>query len=169
MGKRSDRPEERFKSALIDQAFVDRRWKQRRALRRLPDWLVKHATAVHDNPDGTPRETPSHGPINRPDRDVMESDLRDMADEIIEGLDRATLDALAEAVQVAAQQTLYGSWHWTDAPALDARKAEAEERAAELPLQAGPDVDKTNLRNLVVALTWADELAGDYKDPRLTE
>jgi hypothetical protein len=99
------RSEVPFDPTLVDYAFVDRRWEQRRGLCMVPDWMVDDACNPR-NGDVRPRS-----PLVGFDVVFMERHLRDLADEIAEGLD-ATLNELRSASIAEAALRLYEDLDW---------------------------------------------------------
>ena len=103
----------------------------------------------------------------------METHLRDLADRLAGQL-RMTLEDLATATTAIAAQQFYATAGDQRVAFLEAdrERANAEPLAAKygMPRQQLddlPDVDHDALAALVTTAVCADELAGDYHDPRI--
>ena len=164
----AERYEVIFTSALIDTAFVDRRWKQRRILRNMPAWMI------HDTCAGN-KHRRHGGAIDDDDGALMETHLRDLADRLTGQL-HLTIDELSAATLAMAALHVYEIWGDAN---LELLKVERErtrsdpvcERYADTgrALAALDDLDAEAVATLMTVLVWADELAGDYCDPRLCD
>jgi hypothetical protein len=151
---------------LVDAGLVARRWTQRRAVRTLPDWIVLDIVAQVDL--HAVRALDDHS-----DRTLMEIHLRDLADRFLGQL-RLTLDALADANLTFAAQRFYAIAGDADIELLrvERQRVENEPGAARFvhcdrELSALEDIDHDGLRAFVTSVAWADELAGDHRDPRI--
>jgi hypothetical protein len=154
--------------ALIDPPFVERRWKQRRALCIVPDWIVEevaHGLLPHDpaNADATTAR----------ERSLMEMHLRDVADRLIGQL-RMTFDEFGDAAVAGAAQRLYDTRGSGNLELLKIENERANTSAAAAKyrftgcgLSELEDIDSEAVAALVTTLVWADELAGDYADSRI--
>ena len=155
-----------FGSPLIDRELVDRRARHRRAVRQIPSWIVTDIT-MHAN------LTAMSSLRDHPDNILMEMHLRDVADRLLGQL-RLALEQLSDVSLVEAAHQLYavvGDAH-LELLALERERVDRQHDVANndphrRDVREHEDVDYETLAALITAVTWADELAGDYRDPRI--
>ena len=154
------------RSPLVDDELVARRSRHRRAVRQIPAWIVNSIAA--DANLSTVAALRDH-----PDRVLMEIHLRDVADRLL-GQMRLTLDDLATATLAAAAQQFYACAGDADLELLQLERERVEREptvdryvSCEHDFRSLEDVDHESLSALIASVAWADELAGDYRDPRI--
>ena len=153
-------------SPLIDSDLVERRARHRRALRRIPSWIVTDIS-MHANLAvmSTLRD--------HADSILMEMHLRDVADRLLGQL-RLALEQLSDESLVEAAHQLYavvGDAH-LELLALERERVELQHDVVSdgrrrRDVRALEDVDYETLAALITVVSWADELAADYRDPRI--
>jgi hypothetical protein len=153
-------------SPLIDRQLRDRRARHRRAMRQIPSWIVTDIT-MHANLSAMLSLR------DHQDNVLMEMHLRDVADRLLGQL-RLALEQLSEESLVEAAHGLYavvGDAH-LELLALERARVDRQHDVASNDLRRRDvrdleDVDYETLAALITAVSWADELAGDYRDPRI--
>jgi hypothetical protein len=152
-------------ATIVDPELLDRRLRHRRILQNIPAWIVQRL--------GEPAIAAATPLRTHPDRGAMETHLRDLADRLAGQL-RMTLEDLATATTAIAAQEFYAITGDQRVAFLqaDRERANAEPLAAKYgtPQQQFadlPDVDHDALAALITTAVCADELAGDYHDPRI--
>jgi hypothetical protein len=150
---------------MLDPELLERRLRHRRILQNIPAWIVQRLAE--------PAITAAKPLRTHPDRGAMETHLRDLADRLAGQL-RMTLEDLATATTAIAAQQFYATAGDQNVAFLEAdrERAHAEPLAAKygMPRQELgdlPDVDHDALAALITTAVSADELAGDYHDPRI--
>ena len=103
----------------------------------------------------------------------MEMHLRDVADRLL-GQMHIALDDLMTATLAAAAQCFYAAVGDTDLELLILERQNIEREPAVAKYMQGDrdirkieNVDHEALAALITTVAWADELAGDYRDPRI--
>jgi hypothetical protein len=154
-------------ATTTDPELIERRIRHRRILQNLPGWIVKE---VAEPAIGAATPLRAHA-----ERAAMESHLRDVADRLAGQL-RMTLEDLATATAAIAAQEFYATAgdHCLEFLRADRERATAEPTAAKYGASGNdfrdlPDLDHDALAALITAAAWADELAGDYRDPRIND
>jgi hypothetical protein len=130
-----------------------KRAEQRRALRSIPSWIVDTTRISRPGP-----------PLGGTDAALVEIELRRLADQDLEPL-RSWVTVWQGHTESEAIEWWIGQAELNAALEDVARQVRADheaKRAAEYP----PGLYSRILR-VVTLLAWADELAGDYADPRL--
>ncbi|HET9729272.1 MAG TPA: hypothetical protein VFR41_07625 [Acidimicrobiia bacterium] len=152
-------------AAAVDPELIERRIRHRRILQNIPGWIVKEL-AEPVIAGATPMRA-------HPERAAMETHLRDVADRLAGQL-RMTLEELTTATTAMAAQQFYATAgdHGLEFLRVDHERATDEPMAAKYGIpradfRSVPDIDHEALAALVAATAWADELAGDYRDPRI--
>jgi len=153
-------------SPLIDSELVDRRARHRRAVRRIPAWIVTDIT-MHAN------LTAMTSLRDHQDNILMELHLRDVADRLLGQL-RLALEQLSEESLAEAAHELYtivGDAHLellaVERARVDLQHNVDNNEVRRHDVRELEDVDYESLAALITAVSWADELAGDYRDPRI--
>ena len=155
-----------FGSPLIDSELVDRRGRHRRAVRRIPSWIVADITTCANlHAVATLRD--------HPDNILMEMHLRDLADRLFGQL-RFALEQLSDESLVEAAHQLYDvvGDAQLELLALERERVEIQHDLASNELRRRDvrkleDVDYGTLAAFITAASWAGDLAGDYRDPRI--
>jgi hypothetical protein len=152
-------------STFVDPELIERRIRHRRILQNIPGWIVKELTEP---------ALAAAAPLRaHPERAAMETHLRDVADRLAGQL-RMTLEALTTATMALAAQQLYATAGDQGVEFLqaDRERATVEPMAGKYGASGQgfcslPDLDHDALAALITTTAWADELAGDYRDPRI--
>ena len=155
-----------FGSPLIDSELVDRRARHRRAVRQIPSWIVADITTrANLAAVATLRD--------HPDNILMEMHLRDLADRLLGQL-RLALEQLSDESLVEAAQQLYDvvgdaqlEFLALERERVDIEYTVVSNELRRRDLHTLEDVDYGTLAALITAVSWADDLAGDYRDPRI--
>lgn len=103
----------------------------------------------------------------------METHLRDVADRLAGQL-RMSLEDLATATGAIAAQEFYAiaGDQCLEFLQTDRERATVDPMAAKYGMCRSnfrdlPDIDHEALAAFITSAAWADELAGDYRDPRI--
>ena len=155
-----------FGSPLVDSELVDRRLRHRRAVRQIPSWIVADiATRANLTAVTTLRD--------HPDCILMEMHLRDLADRLLGQL-RLAMEQLSDESLVEAAHQLYAvvgdaqlEWLAVERERVDLQHDALSNELRRRDARQLEDVDYGTLAALITAVAWADELAGDYRDPRI--
>jgi hypothetical protein len=155
-----------FPSPLIDNELVDRRARHRRAVRRIPSWIVTDITTrANLTAVATLRD--------HPDNILMEMHLRDLADRLLGQL-RLALELLSDESLVDAAHQLYAvvgdaqlELLALERERIDIQRDVTSNDPSRRDARKLEDVDYGTIAALITAVSWADDLAGDYRDPRI--
>jgi hypothetical protein len=150
---------------FADFNLAEQRMRHRRLLRDIPAWIVRDIA--------TPAIAGADELRRHPDRFAMEIHFREVADRLAGQL-RMSLEELAAATTAAAAQDFYAAIgdRGLEFLQVDRERMDAEPYAAKYATCAHDfrnidEVDHEALAALITAAAWADELAGDYRDPRI--
>jgi hypothetical protein len=150
---------------FADANLMDQRMRHRRMLRDIPAWIVHDIAA--------PAIEAVSGVSRHPDRFSMEIHFREVADRLAGQL-RMSLEELAVGTNAAAAQEFYAvvGDQGLEFLQVDRERMENDAYAAKYvtcahDFRGVAEVDHEALAALITAAAWADELAGDYRDPRI--
>lgn len=175
----SSRPEAYAGSPLVNKALIKRRWKQRKLLRLIPDWVIE--TACRSPGDVNARSRHARKMPDGQDRALVKIYLRDVAEDMTAVLGDPLADMSKATADEAVQRLMYTWGHSSLEPFRQAndrvmrRLADSKWRTPPSTvrdvhvLQEVSRSDGEAIETLVVCLVWADELAGDYIDPRVSD
>jgi hypothetical protein len=150
---------------FADANLVEQRMRHRRMLRDIPAWIVHDIAA--------PGLEAVSGVARHPDRFSMEIHFREVTDRLAGQL-RMSLEELAVGTNAAAAQEFYAvvgdrglEFLQADRDRMENESYAAKYATCAHDFRALEEVDHEALAALITAATWADELAGDYRDPRI--
>jgi hypothetical protein len=156
----AERPEVAFDDALCDEELVQLRWEQRRRLRLLSAEFVRFVDGELKSPQTWEARTF--------DPRIAEVEVRHAAADLETPL-LVRIWGVATAVRMQSVNNMFEE-RGTRTSALDGLRQYASDRQEPetldgLRTEASDEIDR--LRTFVAMLLIADELAGDYRDPRL--
>ncbi len=157
------RPEEIFQDALCDESLIGTRWEQRRWLRLIPAEYVEWTARGYVAGGLSQRSSASF------DKRIAEVQLRSLIAAAFESTVGTELAEVALSLRHRELKAMFDTWGTFDQLLVEQSRTTSES-VNDAPLERlksahAPAI--AHLTNFVVMLLLADELAGDYTDPRL--